>query len=1107
MIRTILLFFLLFFLSVCLFTGCSGVKEKIPENPLFTRLDAVETGIDFRNEVIDLENFNIFNYRNFYNGGGVALGDINNNGLIDIYFTSNQGSNRLYLNEGNFQFRDITESAGVSGSGAWTTGVTMVDINGNGLLDIYVLNSGIGPENTRRNELFINRGDLTFGEEAAAFNLDDPGHSVHASFFDFDGDGDLDLYLLNNSFRGTADQVRALQQTSREQVGDDGGDKFFRNDGGTFTDISEEAGIYRSDIGFGLGVSVGDLTGNHRPDIYVSNDFWERDYLYINRGDGTFSEELIDRTGIISLSSMGSDIADINNDGLLDIFITDMLPADHSRLKTMTVFEDYRSHDEEFYLDYFYQMLQNTLQINNGIGTFTETAFLSGVAATDWSWGALFFDFGNNGWKDLFVSNGIYRDITDLDFTEFISDRDNIVEIITERGSFEIIDFLDRIPSVETGNFAFVNNGDKTFSDQSFSLGFHEPAFSNGAAYADLNNNGALDLVVNNLNGEAFIYRNNASEFHETNYLKIRFEGEGLNRFGIGAHVKLYTGSQVQTAENITTRSFQSSVPPEVHFGLGNQTTADSLVVVWPDHKMQVLKNIDANRELVLIQEQADMLYTEPAESENNPIITDISDLVISGNTRHSENNFIDFDRQLLLPRKLSTEGPQVVVGDLNGTGREDFFVTGALNDPDKVFIQDEDGTFTSLLSPDFIGDVGYESTAAALLDINGNGHPDLMVGSGGNQFGSDSESLQIRVYINNGEGIFSRNRNLEPSVRVNTSRIAVHDFNGDAYPDVFIGGRVVSGEYGVNPKSYLLQNDGNGGWVDVTPDELMHLGMVTDAIWADYDDSGKKGLVVVGEWMPVTFFRNHNGSLEFDYSIKKSNGWWTSIDMADLKGDGKPEFIIGNWGLNSRFRASYEKPITMFVNVLKSDGTTGFVINTYPPGKDELYPFHTYRDLMTVYPELRNRVPDHHTFASMSFDEIFIEAQRRGAERKEIHTLHSSILVDNNGRYELQELPSEAQVSPVFAASAADFSGNGQNDILLLGNLYGLKPEVGRFDSNNGVILENLGNLEFSFIPYGKTQTWIDGEVRDVSFINTVNGRKMIVGRNNEELMFFRME
>jgi enediyne biosynthesis protein E4 len=1092
-------------LLLTLFQGCTFQSEEAPVNPLFTRLDVSTTGIDFQNNVTPADEFNIFNYRNFYNGGGVALGDINNNGLIDIYLTSNQGPNRLYLNEGDFQFRDITESAGVGGNGFWTTGVTMADINGNGLLDIYVLNSGLTGDEDRRNELFINQGDLTFIEAAAEYQIDDPGFSIHATFFDFDGDGDLDLYLVNNNFQGTADQMRVLTSQSRDVTSEYGGDKFFRNEDGVFVEVTEEVGIHQSEIGFGLGASVSDLTGNHLPDIYVSNDFWERDYLYINQGDGSFSEEIMSRTDLISHSSMGSDIADITNNGLLDIFVTDMLPVEYSRIKTMTLFEDYSTRDRSFHENFHYQYLQNTLQLNNGSGKFTETGFLSGVAATDWSWGALFFDFNNNGWRDLFVSNGIYRDLTDFDFAEFLQDRENLARIIEERGLFDIHEFIDMLPSNPTPNFGFINQKNSTFADSSFSLGFHEAVFSNGAAYADLNNNGALDLVVNNLNGEVFIYRNNTAEIFDHNYLKVRFEGQPNNRFGIGSHVKIYTSDGLQVAENITSRSFQSSVPPELHFGLGKTSQIDSLIVIWPDHRKQVLENIESNQIVTLQHELADQTLFPHQESLVTPWLTDITDAAIEGNIRHSEYEFNDYNDQVLLPRKLSAEGPSIAAEDVNGNGRTDVFITGSRHDPDKLFIQQEDGSFRSSISPDFISDNWFESTAATFMDVNDNGVPDLIVANGGNQFDEESENLQIRVYENDGNGIFSRSINLQPDIQMNVSVLTVNRPEVIEYQHVFIGGRVISGNYGVSPRSYLLEYRGNGDWFDITPEELQFPGMVTDALWTDYNGDGMKGLIVVGEWMPIQFYSYENGNLNLDYEIENSNGWWTSIDSADVNGDGIQEYILGNWGLNTRLQTSPDKPVTLFVNDYNKDGNTDFVLTYYPKEKEVLYPYHNLSDLITAFPDLHARIENHHEFAEMSYEDLFSPEERRGELSYEAHTFETSLLYRDNGQYTLTSLPLNAQVAPVFSILSEDFDGDGYTDLMLFGNFFNHKSE--RLAGNHGMILKGNGGFDFEFVPYTETGVHMPGQVRDTKLIMTENNKVILVGRNDEDLKLLQME
>lgn len=1085
-----------------LFLSCTN---DVPENPLFKAVSSENTGITFSNTVTPEQDFNIFNYRNFYNGGGVAVGDINNDGLVDLYFTANQGPNKLYLNEGDFRFRDITESAGVAGTRPWTTGVTMADVNGDGLLDIYVLNSADLKGNNRRNELFINQGDNTFIEEAEKYNLDINAFSVHASFFDYDQDGDLDCYLVNNSFKGTGANMRQLLQQSRDGVDEFGGDKLLRNDDGVFTDVSQQAGIYQGEIGFGLGAIVGDVNKDYRPDIYVSNDFWERDYLYINQGDGSFSEELVKRTSHVSQSSMGSDMGDINNDGRMDIFTTDMLPTDAARIKTMTVFDDYHVEDMDYHDSFHYQYVQNTLQLNNRNGTFSEIGFLSGVAATDWSWGALMFDFSNNGWNDIFVSNGIYKDVTDKDFRNFIQDKSNIARIVREKGEFNVLDFLERLPSQKIKNAAFTNNKDKTFTNRPDSLGFYEPTFSNGAAYGDLDNDGDLDLVVNNLNSEASVYRNETDKYHGNHYLNVKFKGEGQNPFGLGAHVTLFVDGKQQVAENITSRSFQSAVPAKLHFGLGKSTRVDSLLVIWPDHRVEIQENVKADQTITLEQASASQKYEAPPEENIDPIIKDVTGQTITSDISHVEDNYIDFEDNRLLPHMLSNRGPDLEVGDINGDGLEDLYVGSSAKGTDKLFFQKENGTLGPYINSAIIRDGTHETTASELVDLDTDGDLDLVVGNGGNQVELSSLHNRLRAYENDGKGNFISISKQMPRIRVDASTIQAADFDGDQDMDLFVGARVIPKEYGADPRSFLLENNGDGKLTDVTPDELKQAGMITEAIWTDYDADGDKDLMVVGEWMPIMFFNNNEGQIEFDYSLKDSRGWWSALKEVDLDNDGDMDYVLGNWGLNSKFQATPERPVTMYVNDFNNKGNSEFIITTYQPGDDTAYPFPTYDDLMKEMPFLKERIPNHHQYAEMTYEQIFTSAEREGAIKKEVQTLSSAILINNDGDFELRNLPLEAQVAPVYSIMAEDFNNDEMTDLLLLGNQHGLKPEVGRLADNYGVFLFNQGDLNYKFVPYDQTNVVVQGEVRDAKVINIGGERHFIISRNGDDLMIFK--
>jgi hypothetical protein len=672
-------------------TSCKSKTEdayKPPADPLFVPVNSKETGLNFINAVEDSTDYNILTYRNFYNGGGVAIGDINNDGLPDIFLTANLGESKLYLNKGNLKFQDITNTSGITSKRGWRTGVTMADVNADGLLDIYICNSGDIKGANRENELYINNGNLSFSEKAKEFGLNDPGFTTHVSFFDYDIDGDLDCYVLNNSFV----DVRKFDIEAVRKVRDSlGGHKLLQNENGRFIDVSEKAGIAGVKIAYGLGVSVSDLNGDMYPDIYVSNDFYEKDYLYINQKNGTFKDELPERIGHISSSSMGADVADINNDGYLDIVTTDMLPENEYRQRTMTRFEEYNIENMKYRSSFHYQLVQNTLQLNHGDGTFKEIAFLSGIAATDWSWGALFLDFDNDGWNDIFISNGIYRDISDMDFSEFLASKANVEKVVNEKGRFDFRDFLPYIPSQKLSNYGYINQRNLTFKNQSYQLGLAKPSFSNGVAYGDLDNDGDLDMVVNNLNDFCSVYRNEASKKSGNHYLTVIANGKFPNKFGVGAWVNVYAGGTTQVKQLFPVRSFQSCMDTKLVFGLGKISKVDSLVIVWPDLSKQTRYNIDANTRIILDQSQANERFS-PSFSKRTFFVAANHQLPVEA--LHKENQFVDFDVERLLPHMLSTEGPHLAVADVNADGRQDFFVGGASGDEGKLFLQQTDGNF-----------------------------------------------------------------------------------------------------------------------------------------------------------------------------------------------------------------------------------------------------------------------------------------------------------------------------------------------------------------------------------------------------------------------------
>ena len=1085
--------------------GCKNKSSDEAGGPataqMFHLLKSNETGIDFANEVVDGEDFNILTYRNFYNGGGVAIGDINNDSLPDLYFTANQKKNKLYLNKGNFHFEDITEKAGVGGTMAWSTGVTMADVNGDGLLDIYVCNSGDVDGNRKKNELFINNGNLTFTEKAREYNLDNEGYSTHAAFFDYDGDGDLDCYILNNSFRNP-DHIELYKKV--REIPSPGGHKLMRNDGNVFTDVTTEAGIYSSDIAFGLGVAVSDLNGDHLPDVYVSNDFWERDYLYMNKGNGKFSEELPERVNYASLASMGADIADINNDGAPEIFTTDMLPADNKRLKTTTAFDPYHLEDFKYRANYHYQFTQNCLHLNDGHANFSEIALLSGVAATDWSWGALIFDFENDGNKDIFVSNGILKDIGSLDFVEFYGNGQNM-QYANAKGKPDYRQFIASISSTPLKNYAFSNIGGLRFQNNADRLGLTELSFSNGSAYGDLDNDGDLDLIVNNVNAQSFVYRNDASERSGNHFLKIKFAGPEKNRFGIGAAVQLRTNKELQVLQNYNTRGFQSSIEPCLLFGLGKNVLVDTLKVIWPDGNVQTLTNIKADQTIIL--KNTDASVDNNVKQSPTTLFEDISLQALDRPAAHHEDRYNDFDVELLLPRMLSTEGPRLIKGDVNKDKLEDFILLGAAGDPDKLYLQKADGSFSFKTTAAFNKlPATFESTCGALFDIDKDGDLDLLIGSGGNEVQMDKRNFIIRSYANDGSGNFSIAPTLAPPVVGNFSTLQISDIDKEGDMDVFLGARNVPGNYGLRPRSFLLVNEG-GAWKDIASTELANVGMVTDASWNDVDADGDDDLIVVGDWMAIHIFKNEAGSLSKAITIPHSSGWWNRIKAADLDGDGDMDFVLGNWGLNTKFKASVDQPLTMFVNDFDQNGKSEFIINWYPPADTSSYPFATKPELTAQLPGLKKQILKYADYSNKTFESLFSTEMRNKTLSYEADYLQTAILWNNAGQFVLQALPVEAQFSPTFGIVADDLDEDGKIDIWLGGNFYALKPQVGRHNASRGVFLKNVGNQSFAYIAPAKAGINVAGEVRDATVIQAKGRKQLLVARNNASLLVFKKQ
>ncbi len=1086
----------LFFIFVCMFWSCDN-SHNAGQKKLFRLMNSSETGIGFVNEVKDTKDLNIFNFRNFYNGAGVSIGDINNDGLPDVFFTANQANNKLYLNKGNWKFEDITDAAGIKSLGKWYTGVTMADINGDGWLDIYVCNSGGLVGYNKPNELYINQKNGTFTEEAEKYGLDDKGLTTHAAFFDYDHDGDLDCFVLNNSPRsiesfGYNKSIRSI----RDKIN---GDRFYRNDNGKFSDVSETAGIYGSEIGFGLGITVGDLNNDGWEDMYISNDFFERDYLYINQKNGTFKEVINEAMGHISQGSMGSDMVDINNDGWLDVFTTEMLPEDDYKLKTTIKFDDYDVQNARLQGDFHHQFTSNCLQLNNGDGTFSEVAQLAGVDATGWSWGALSFDFDNDGKKDLYVCNGISKDLTDQDFLEFFGSNEVLNSV--KEGGFQFEDILKRMPSNKISNYAFVNKGNLQFKNLTDSLGLSTPSFSNGAAYGDLDNDGDLDIIVSNANAEAFVYRNQANEQLKNHFLKVELKGNAPNTSGIGARVTVFSKGDMQVLEQMPSRGFQSSVDMKLHFGLGEVVVIDSLKVRWPDQKEQLLFSVKADTIVELNQKNA-VGVNSTFDTDAKPLFTDVTSDVISGSISHKENLFIDFDIERLIPKMLSTEGPCLAVADVNNDGTEDFFLASSVGDTGKIFIQNKAGKFSNMRQPAFIADKYYETTAAVFFDADGDNDADLILGAGGNQVRAGSPYLNVRLYKNDGKGIFSRDTISFPKVSVNASSIVLIDIDNDNLKDVFIGARCVPGAYGVTPSSILLKNKGNGVFEDVTASNaiLNNLGMVTDATAIDIDKDGKEELVVVGDWMPVTVMSFDNGAMRKKSELAQSNGWWNCIEVNDIDGDGDLDLIAGNAGLNSRIRGTDDRPAKLYVGDFDANGQVECV-PVYYKNDGKAYPYFMKGELQGQIPALKKTFLYFSDYAGKPIESIFSKEQLENINVLEVNEARSCIFKnDGKGGFVKEALPQEAQLSSVFASFVSDINGDKRKDVFLAGNFYGLKPQAGRFDASYGTTLVNTGK-GYRYLRPNESGLFVNGEVRDVKSV----GKYIIVAVNNQPVKIFR--
>lgn len=1080
-------------------------EDKEKGGTMFTLMPASDTNVEFANMLSETDEFNIIEYLYFYNGAGVAAGDINNDGLIDLYFSGNQVTNKLYLNQGNLVFKDITTSAGAEGVGNWRTGVSMADVNGDGLLDIFTCGVGRYKQFNGWNQLLINNGDLTFSDKTGEYGLNFSGFSTHSAFFDYDNDGDLDMYLLNHAvhtIRSYGDVTLRFEHDSLS------GDRLYRNEliptGKTFfIDVTKSAGILSSQIGYGLGVGISDVNKDGFQDIYVSNDFHENDYLYLNTGKGTFNQVLEQAIPHCSRFTMGNVVADINNDTWPDILTLDMLPRNEPTIKSTAGEDSYEIY--RFKLDYgfHYQYSRNMLQLNrgisdNGIPLFSDIAPLAGLEATDWSWSPLCADYDNDGNKDYFFSNGIAKRPNDLDYINFISN-DSVQKYLSD------FEFIDKMPSGSVPNVFFRNKGDLTFEDVSDHWIGEKSGLSQGAASTDLDNDGDLDIVVNNLNEKAFIYRNDLVK-KPTGYVNVKLNGNTPNPFGLGAKILVYKAGQTFYHEQMFSKGYQSSSAEQlVHVGVG-KGLVDSVMVIWSDQKYQVIHHVGVDTTIVFNQKDAKGIATKGStQTRSKALLSEGKPLAY----KHREDRFIPFNVERLLPHALSTQGPKIAVGDINNDNLDDFFIGGGAGQPGQFFLQTKHGDFQPLKSSALEIDSLAEDTGSLIFDANGDGRPDLLVVSGGQQ--KETPLLhKPRLYINGGNGKFERIQNAIPDIVLNASCVKHADIDNDGDFDLFIGGRVVAGKYGTDAPSYLLANDGTGIFSNVTEKyfENEKFGMVSDAVWTDLNLDKHIDLIVVGEWMPITVFMQR-ASTGFDnvtarYGLQHTNGWWNTIIAHDIDRDGDQDFLVGNYGINSRLRASQHEPLSLYVSDIDQNGSDDPILTYY--NKGEVHPFISRDQLVRQVPMFRKKYLKYSKFKEIGLNDILPDEQLRHTVVKHAYMFESVYLEMQSDSLKLKVLPVEAQMFPIFSFCVADVNGDKMSDVLAVGNLFEVQPDVGRSDAGYGLILlgDARGNFQSKGIESGFT---VKGEGRDIKAVAGPNQEtSFLIGRNNDTLLRYKM-
>ncbi|HAP63717.1 MAG TPA: hypothetical protein DCR93_30920 [Cytophagales bacterium] len=1080
-----------------------------PEGPKrFTLLTAEETGVTFSNKLEESLSFNIFNYLYFYNGGGVSAGDVNGDGLVDLYFTANQHHNALYLNQGDFKFKEVTETAGVAGMGGWTTGVTMADVNADGKLDIYVSQLGDYQHISGRNQLYINQGNNaegvpTFKNEARAFGLELRGFSTQAAFFDYDRDGDLDLYQLMHSVHSNGTFGSSDMRYEKHNLA---GDRLLRNDDGVFTDVTDSSGIYSSALGYGLGIAIGDVNRDGWPDIYIGNDFHEDDYLYINNGDGTFTDQLQEQLRHTSRFSMGNDLADFNNDGWLDILSLDMLPNDYEKLKASTAEDPYNVYHQKLRQGYFYQYARNKLQLNQGNGHFSDIGLMTETFATDWSWSGLMTDLDLDGRKDIYIANGIKRRTTDQDYISYVSSeavKNRLKGDLTEKE----LELIGLMPEVKIPNAVYQNEGSLSFKDVSEAWGLNQESYSNGAAYADLDNDGDLDLVVNNLSDSAFIFRNETiSPSQETtpNYLKIAFEGPDNNPLGIGAEVRVETATGTQLYTHYLTRGFLSSVAPGLLFGLGEEQSIEQLTVTWPTGEQQILKDPGVNGTLTLSFEQANGPEFVPALATQT-LFQNVPD-ALGVNYTHQENYLVEFNREFLMPHMVSTEGPAVTVGDVDGDGDEDFVVGGGKWQAARLYLQTENG-FVESDQADLIADSISENVALELADVDGDGDLDLISLPGGNEWNTGHPNTRPRLYRNDGAGSFSLDATAFPeSVALQGGALAIADYDGDGHLDVFLGARSLPYHYGAVPSSFLLKNNGTGQFEDVTQELLPgsgQVGMVCDAHWADMNSDGRQDLVLAAEWeWPVILLQNEQGvfgevharTYGFD-----QEGLWNTLVPYDIDNDGDLDLLGGNLGLNSKLKASAEEPIRLYAEDLDNNGSVDHLLTYYEEGEESL--FATKMEITQQLLAVQKRFPQYTEYAKASFEDIIPANDLRGVFTRRVNELRSGAFINKGeGRFTFEPFERAAQVAPIGVFLPLEIEN--ERYVLAGGNFHATNIQFGRYDASYGVALEvhQDGSLQ-AVASREAGLEWV-GEVRDLAAIQVGTRTIILVVRNNDTLL-----